>query len=286
MPAAQDNAYHHDDSVERGRKRRPKSPVDWVKYFGGKPPTEIIEIHDDDSPAPPATIQRLRPPTTNGTATTQHVDKKRRVNGGSGEVPTYSETNTPYSHSNGTSTESLQTTTAATSLGSQASIGSRIDTTQTGQKRKRTTRTSDAERKKQETQHAGPKGYLAEYGEYVPPPKQYKKQKDVVVPAIHDVRCAKLRHCFISMTDSAHSATNPMTRLMTRTATTSFKRIAAWAKDIISSLYWVREHSARSSAPSTYALEKKSPSRSSVLCPRYNTSSIDFLSRAATDFSL
>lgn len=189
MSSTQGNASGRDDSAERGRKRRQKSPVDWVKYFGGKPPTEIIEIHDDDSPAPPATIQRLRPPTTTGTATAQHVDKRRRVNGGSGEVPTYSETNTPYSHSNGTSTESLQATTAPTSLGSQASVGSRIDTTQTGQKRKRTTRTSDAERKKQETQHAGPKGYLAEYGEYVPPPKQYKKQKDVVVPAIHDVSC-------------------------------------------------------------------------------------------------
>ena len=173
-------------SPERGRKRRQKSAVDWVAFFGGKPPAEIIEIHDDDSPPPPTTSHRL-PPETTDSRTLHHVDKKRRVVGGSGDVPTYSTTHTPYSYSNGTSTESLQTTTAATSLGSQASTSSRLDTAQVGQKRKRTTRTSDADRKKQETERLGPKGYLAEYGDYVPPPKQHKKQKDVVVPAIYDV---------------------------------------------------------------------------------------------------
>lgn len=187
MPATQTNGCTYSDSSERGRKKRPKSPVDWVKYFGGRPPAEIIEIHDDDSPAPPAAMQRAAQPSATDNMRSQHVDKKRRVNGGSGDAATYSTTNTPYSYSNGASTESLQNTTAPTSLGSQASTSSRLDTTQTGQKRKRTTRGSDAERKKQETARLGPKGYLAEYGEYVPPPKQYKKQKEVVVPAIHEV---------------------------------------------------------------------------------------------------
>lgn len=174
-----------DDSMQRGKKRGRQSPVDWVEYFGGKPPAEIITIHDDDSPAPPSSIQKLPPPAT-GSNTSQHVDKKRRTNGGSGGA-VYSATNTPYSLSNGTSTESLATTTAPTSLGSQASNGNRLDSTQTGQKRKRTTKAAEPEPKKQAVEHKGPRGYLADYGEYHPP-KQLKKQKEVHVPAIHDVR--------------------------------------------------------------------------------------------------
>lgn len=187
MPSHQQYDAQRADTQDRNKRRRQKSPVDWVAFFGGKPPAEIIEIHDDDSPAPSATIQRPPPPATNGSSTSQHVDKKRRVNGGSGDVATYSTTNTPYSHSNGASTDSLQATTAPTSLGSQASSGSRVETAQTGQKRKRNTRTSDADRKKHESDRPEPKGYLAEYGEYVPPPKQFRKQKDVVVSVVHDV---------------------------------------------------------------------------------------------------
>ena len=77
-------------------------------------------------------------------------------------------------------------TTAPTSLGSTASSNGRLDATQTGQKRKRTTRAAESERKKPEPSRSGPRGYLAEYGEYVPPPKQYKKQKEVVVPVLAD----------------------------------------------------------------------------------------------------
>lgn len=188
MPSHQQYETQQGDVQDQGKKRKQKSPVDWVAFFGGKPPAEIIEIHDDDSPAPSATIQKPPPPAVNGSSTTHHVDKKRRVNGGSGEVPTYSTTNTPYSHSNGASTDSLQATTAPTSLGSQASSGSRVEAAQTGQKRKRSTRTSDVDRKKQEAERPGPKGYLAEYGEYAPPSKSLRKQKDVIVNAIHDVR--------------------------------------------------------------------------------------------------
>lgn len=188
MPPAQYDEYERRGSSERGRRRKGKSPVDWVAFFGGKPPTEIIEIHDDDSPAPQATIQRLPPPVTNGAPHSHHVDKKRRVNGSGGGEAGYSTTNTPYSYTNGTSTDSLQNTTAPTSLGSQASTAGRIDNTQSaGQKRKRTTRTSDALHKKEEAARAGPQGYLAEYGEYHPPTKLSKKQKDVVVPTVHDV---------------------------------------------------------------------------------------------------
>lgn len=181
-------AAHNASSDDPHRQRREKDPVDWVAYFGGKPPAEIIEIHDDDSPAPPVTTRPLLPVHLDDTGASRHVDKKRRVQNEPGDKQTYSTNNTPYSQSNGTSTDSFQTHTAPTSLGSVASSGSALlDTTQVGQKRKRTTRLSDLERKKQESQRPGPKGYLAEYGEYVPPPKQLRKQKEVPVPTIYDV---------------------------------------------------------------------------------------------------
>nr|POF24016.1 dual specificity protein kinase lkh1 [Quercus suber] len=183
MPAA----YQSGTVSTEANCNKKEKPVDWVAYFGGKPPTEIITIHDDDSPAPPSEVARPPPSTTtNGTSVSHHIDKRRRVNGAGTEVPTYSATNTPYSYTNGTSTESLHTTTAATSLASQASSAGKLDNTQTGQKRKRTTRTSEQERKKLESEQSGHRGYLAEYGDYVPPPKQHKKQRDVAVPAIPD----------------------------------------------------------------------------------------------------
>lgn len=244
------------DSMERGRKRRGKSPVDWVKYFGGKPPAEIIEIHDDDSPAPPATVHPINPPTGNVSSSTQHSDKRRRVGGNAGEVPTYSTTNTPYSYSNGTSTESLQATTAPTSLGSTASSGSRLDATQTGQKRKRATRTTDAERKRQEVERAGPRGYLAEYGQYVPP-KQIKKMKDVTVPQIHDVSDLKADRRI--PTNLILSARSTLTRSTTRTATTLYRKTAALVNATTSVICSVRAPSARSFAQSTFDLARRSP---------------------------
>ncbi|KAF2726078.1 serine/threonine protein kinase [Polychaeton citri CBS 116435] len=178
-----------DASSEQGS--RPRKQVDWIKFFGGKPPTEIIEIHDDDSPPPPQPPPHSQPPlppppphASSSSYNTQHVDKRRRVDAAS-DIPTYSTTNTPYSYSNGASTESLAATTAPTSIGSQASSSTtRLDNTQTGQKRKRPTRNTEAERKKQEK--SGPRGYLAEYGEYIPPPKQHKKQREVIVPHVTD----------------------------------------------------------------------------------------------------
>lgn len=232
MPPAQYSEYERRGSSERGRKRRQKSPVDWVAFFGGKPPSEIIEIHDDDSPAPQATIQRLPPPITNGAShSSQHVEKKRRVNGSGGDAPGYSTTNTPYSYTNGTSTDSLHPTTAPTSLGSQASTSGRVDNTQTtGQKRKRTTRTTDAALRKQEAELAGPQGYLAEYGEYHPPAKLSKKQKDVVVPAIHDVWISMSLMAWQNRTNFICSAINRRIRLTTRMGITLCTKTAASAR--------------------------------------------------------
>lgn len=186
LPPAPQYSNARDESSEVSRKRRHKRDVDWVDYFGGKNPTEIITIHDDDSPAPEGQAQKP-PLAPHGSSAAQHVDKRRRVNGAAGEAPAYTDPRTTYSYSNGTSTDSLPVTTAPTSLGSQASGNGRLDGTQTGQKRKRTTRTSESERKKQEVEKLGPRGYLSEYGEYIPPPKQQKKQKEVAVQAIHDV---------------------------------------------------------------------------------------------------
>ncbi|QIW96158.1 hypothetical protein AMS68_001676 [Peltaster fructicola] len=158
---------------ENSRKRRAKEPVDWVAYFNGKVPQEIITIHDDDSPAPQL------PPPTSGTATAQHVDKRRKTDNDAAHTET---TRRPYSYSNTTSSDSLNTTTAATSLAS-ASSSSRLDATQVGQKRKRTSRAYDQETKVAD-QKLRPRGYLADYGNYMPPVKAYKKQRDVNVPAI------------------------------------------------------------------------------------------------------
>jgi dual-specificity kinase len=192
MPPATNYDSARGDSSDQ-RRRRSRGEVDWVEYFGGKPPAEIITIHDDDSPAPPATTHKVPPPpapASNGTyaTPTQHVDKRRRVNGAANDVPAYGESRTPYSYSNGTSTESLQNTTAPTSLGSSTS--SRLEASKVGEKRKRTTRGTEIERKKQETERLGPRGYLAEYGEYQPPTKQHKKLRELAVPVLHDVRAS------------------------------------------------------------------------------------------------
>ncbi|EMF15118.1 kinase-like protein [Sphaerulina musiva SO2202] len=194
MPVARGAHYEDSGSAERGvkRRQRERAPVDWHEFYGGKPPAEIITIHDDDSPVPESTTQH-RPAMSHASSASHHADKKRRTNGGGGDVPQYSTTNTPYSYTNGGSTESLQNTTAPTSLGSQASAGAQqcqhhLSSAQTGQKRKRNNaKAPEVDRKKQETERPGAgKGYLAEYGEYKTPPRQTKKQKDVVVPSIPD----------------------------------------------------------------------------------------------------
>lgn len=224
MPPAQQYNNAREESGERARKRRHKRDVDWVGYFGGKPPTEIITIHDDDSPAPEARAQKPPPPPAHASSTSQHMDKRRRVNGAAGEAPAYADPRATHSYSNGTSTDSLQTTTAPTSLGSQVSGNSRLENTQTGQKRKRTTRTSEHERKKQEVERLGPRGYLAEYGEYIPPPKQHRKQKEVQVPTISDVCMPRFCEGKGQLANLSYSGINPTRKSTTRMGTTSSMR--------------------------------------------------------------
>lgn len=182
-PAPLDGQASSSDAGSRPRRRSQKGPVDWVAFYGGKVPAEIIEIHDDDSPAPPTTVQRLPPATTSSSAA-QHVDKRRRINRVSNELPAYSTTNTPYSYSHAANSADSIQTTAATSTSSS----SRIEAAQTGQKRKRVGgRINDADRQHEYSDGLGARGYLAEYGEYVPPPKQHRKQKEVAVPVVTEV---------------------------------------------------------------------------------------------------
>jgi hypothetical protein len=100
-----------------------------------------------------------------------------------------------------------------------------------GQKRKRNAKAPEADRKKQETERSGAgagKGYLAEYGEYKTPPRQTKKQKDVVVPSIPDVRTCVTRcdMCEPGLID-ANSARNLTKRSTMKTGTTLCKKIAS-----------------------------------------------------------
>jgi dual-specificity kinase len=175
----------HESETATARKRRPRGPVDWFAFYGGRPPAEIIEIHDDDSPAPPATVQRL-PPMKTSSHNAHHVDKRRRIARGSNEAASHSTSDTTHSYSNANSAESYPTT-AATSLTSTSS-SSRHATAQIGQKRKRTGRQADADQSRQDyTDGLNAQGYLAEYGEYIPPPKQFRKQKEVYVPLVEEV---------------------------------------------------------------------------------------------------
>lgn len=170
----------HFDSVDRSRKRREKAPVDWVAFFNGRVPDEIITIHDDDSPAPQID-PRLPPPATGG-ATSHHVDKRRKTNG----AQHITETRNTYGLSNSNSTESLTATTAPTSLASSSSSlqNHRLDGAQVGQKRKRGSRAYEPDVKRIDLEKLRPRGYLADYGNYMPPTRLYKKQREVHVPSI------------------------------------------------------------------------------------------------------
>lgn len=181
-PATAGASQTHDTKPSR----RGDKPVDWMAFFNGKVPDEIITIHDDDSPAPQVEVNKLPPPTTGG-STAQHVDKRRRVDEVNGQAPVHDQR--PYSFSDTTSSDSLNTTTAATSLASSNS--SRLEGPQVGQKRKRSARLYDSEPKVDHSR-SRPRGYLACYGNYAPPSRPQKKQGTVHVPSILEVHLMHL----------------------------------------------------------------------------------------------
>ncbi|KAF1914644.1 kinase-like domain-containing protein [Ampelomyces quisqualis] len=176
------------------RRRHP----DWADFYKNGLPKEVIVIDDDDDdPAPPPPRQPgLTRTATNGSA--RHTDKKRKTTAQTAYDPvynqqtSYSTTQTPYhdspNHSLSTDrTTSALNTTAATSLGSQASNGhhiSPLDSSAAGQKRKRTRAVAQDEAKqtkRRELDHDDNPFSL-----YQPPPNPVIKAKDVYVQVIPD----------------------------------------------------------------------------------------------------
>jgi len=189
------------DSHDSQRKER---KPDWNNFYRNGIPKEVIVIDDDDTPEPPqpAPASNQVPGPSNTTGSMRHTDKKRKTAASAAYDPvyhqhqSYSATQTPYyDHSpNKTAstdrTASAINTTAATSLGSQASNGAYLpplDDGVVGQKRKRTRQAAldeANEAKRRELERAGDP-----YSAYVPPPNPPIKAKDVYVQVIPDVRC-------------------------------------------------------------------------------------------------
>ncbi|UPX16612.1 Dual-specificity kinase [Ascochyta rabiei] len=194
------------------RRRHP----DWADFYKNGLPKEVIVIDDDDEdhdhghdhghdhdhdhadqdPAAP------RQPALHRNATNpaaRHTDKKRKTTaaGSTAYDPvynqhtSYSTTQTPYydspNHSISTDrTTSALNTTAATSLGSQASNThhiSPLENTAVGQKRKRTRAAAQDEAKqakRRDLDHDDP------FSLYQPPPNPVVKAKDVYVQVVAD----------------------------------------------------------------------------------------------------
>jgi dual-specificity kinase len=184
-----------------GSANRRRNP-DWADFYKNGLPKEVIVIDDDDEdqdPAPPAPRQS-GPARTATNGAVRHTDKKRKTTASTAYDPvynqqtSYSTTQTPYydspNHSLSTDrTTSALNTTAATSLGSQASNGhhiSPLDSSAVGQKRKRTRAVAQDEAKqtkKRELDHDDNPFSL-----YQPPPNPVIKAKDVYVQVVPDVR--------------------------------------------------------------------------------------------------
>lgn len=185
-----------------GSANRRRNP-DWADFYKNGLPKEVIVIDDDDedpAPAPPREPGLTRTATN---ALARHTDKKRKTTASTAYDPvynqqtSYSTTQTPYydspNHSLSTDrTTSALNTTAATSLGSQASNGhhiSPLDNSAVGQKRKRTRAVAQDEAKqtkRRELDHDDNPFSL-----YQPPPNPVIKAKDVYVQVVPDVRCTQ-----------------------------------------------------------------------------------------------
>ena len=190
-------------SSEMNNSRQQKRKPDWAEFYKNGLPNEIIVIDDDEPQTSPRTQPRPTQPnrttTTNGS--TRHTDKKRKTTVSTAYDPvynqqtSYSTTQTPYydnSPSNNTistdRTTSAINTTAATSLGSQASNGAYIPPLENGtvgQKRKRTRRAAQDEaneaKRREVDLHGDP------FSLYVPPPNPPIKAKEVFVQVVADV---------------------------------------------------------------------------------------------------
>ncbi|OCK92270.1 kinase-like protein [Cenococcum geophilum 1.58] len=189
-------------SSEMNNPRQQKRKPDWAEFYKNGLPNEIIVIDDDEPQTSPRTQPRPTQPnraiTTNGS--TRHTDKKRKTTVSTAYDPvynqqtSYSTTQTPYydnTPSNNTistdRTTSAINTTAATSLGSQASNSAYIPPLENGtvgQKRKRTRRAAQDEaneaKRREVDLHGDP------FSLYVPPPNPPIKAKEVFVQVVAD----------------------------------------------------------------------------------------------------
>ncbi|KAF2461940.1 kinase-like domain-containing protein [Lineolata rhizophorae] len=211
QPSPASQPHHHDQMPASSSRKRDRKP-DWLAFYKNGVPKEVIVI-DDDSPEPqqPPAAPRgaaSRHDTTTTTTTTtlvngtgRHADKKRKTGGPNAYDPvyhpqaSYSTPHTPY-YDNSPSNKTISTdrtasaihTTAATSLGSQASNGAYIPPLEdgvVGQKRKRITRKTTLD----EANEAKRREQLSRgdpLSDYVPPPNPPIKAKDVYVKVVQD----------------------------------------------------------------------------------------------------
>ncbi|KAG8629691.1 hypothetical protein KVT40_001310 [Elsinoe batatas] len=119
-------------------KKRGRDPVDWVQFYGGKPPKEVIVI--DDTPGPDERNMGQ------GVSLDGHYEKRRKT-GAADYNGTLSNTQTPSAYEQygsrytGSTDRTAYQSTAPTSLGSTSSGGTYAEASATvGQKRKRSTR--------------------------------------------------------------------------------------------------------------------------------------------------
>ena len=192
-----------------GSERQRRHP-DWADFYKNGLPKEVIVIDDDDDEPAPPRQPALQRTATNGSA--RHTDKKRKTTAGTtaydpvyNQHTSYSTTQTPYydspNHSISTDrTTSALNTTAATSLGSQASNShhiSPLENTAVGQKRKRTRAAAQDEAKQAKRRDLDNDDPFALYQ---PPPNPVIKAKDVYVQVVADVRlqCSTLLGCILT----------------------------------------------------------------------------------------
>jgi dual-specificity kinase len=192
---------------------------DWADFYKNGLPKEVIVIDDDEEePAQPLPPPRPAPPSRNApSGSMRHADKKRKTAASTAYDPvynqhtSYSTTQTPYDYTpdNSISTDrttSALNTTAATSLGSQASNGQHIsplDNGVVGQKRKRTRAAAQDEAKEAKRKEFDDQDPFALYQ---PPPNPVVKAKDVYVQVINDVSTTPPAgvHMLILVTEVLH----------------------------------------------------------------------------------
>ncbi|OTB07957.1 hypothetical protein M426DRAFT_19510 [Hypoxylon sp. CI-4A] len=168
------------------RKRRRSKEPDWETFYKNGLPKEVIVIHDTPEPEQEYSTTSSK---ANGkgvandyTTTTRPAIKRRRKDGESQEV----RTNVSYQqNSSGESastdrTTSAHNTTAATSLVSSNGQYDH-DSSQVGQKRKRTRQQIAQEAKRREVEVLGDA-----FVSYRPPQKPVKKAGDVTVRVVND----------------------------------------------------------------------------------------------------